>query len=288
MSSASTAWPIRAGISAAGTPSASSSPARRLRLCGASAVATRSPVPASPIIDSGRAARSSANRHTSRKMWPAAAPAAFMPCASVAPAASAAAFLADPGSSTPTGSLDCSHTTPARMNTSAIVSASRGPRSPPPAPAPSRDHLARVRRAADARDPVRAERLREQRRRRQPVRRHQPLGERDHRRLAPEAGRLEAGDHLVEPARRHAEEHVVGARQARRHRLDPQLARQLDSGQVLAVLAVGLEPLGLLGRARLERRPEPAAREQHRDGGAERARRRSRRRGAIPGAGIER
>ena len=37
-SSASTAWPMRAGISAAGTPSASSSPARRLRLCGASAV----------------------------------------------------------------------------------------------------------------------------------------------------------------------------------------------------------------------------------------------------------
>ena len=33
------------GISAAGTPSASSSPARRLRLWGASAVATRSPVP---------------------------------------------------------------------------------------------------------------------------------------------------------------------------------------------------------------------------------------------------
>ena len=35
-SSDSTAWPMRAGISAAGTPSASSSPARRLRLCGAS------------------------------------------------------------------------------------------------------------------------------------------------------------------------------------------------------------------------------------------------------------
>jgi hypothetical protein len=40
--------------------SASSSPARRLRLCGASAVATRSPVPASPIIDSGRAPSCSA------------------------------------------------------------------------------------------------------------------------------------------------------------------------------------------------------------------------------------
>ena len=40
-------------------------------------------------------------------MWPAAAPAAFRPCASVAPAARAAAFLAAPASSTPTGSLDC-------------------------------------------------------------------------------------------------------------------------------------------------------------------------------------
>ena len=47
-SSASTAWPIRAGMSAAGTPWASSSPARRLRLWGASAVATRSPVPGQP------------------------------------------------------------------------------------------------------------------------------------------------------------------------------------------------------------------------------------------------
>ena len=54
-SSASTAWPMRLGISAAGTPWASSSPAWRLRLWGASAVPTRSPVPASPIIDSGRA-----------------------------------------------------------------------------------------------------------------------------------------------------------------------------------------------------------------------------------------
>ena len=53
MSSDSTAWPIRAGISDAGTPWPSSSPARRLRDWGASAVPTRSPVPARPIIDSG-------------------------------------------------------------------------------------------------------------------------------------------------------------------------------------------------------------------------------------------
>src|SRR5215218_11096004 len=48
VSSASTAWPTRSGISAAGTPCARSSPALRLRDRGASAVATRSPVPARP------------------------------------------------------------------------------------------------------------------------------------------------------------------------------------------------------------------------------------------------
>ena len=64
--------------------------------------------------DSGRAPAASAKRQTSAKMWPAAAPAAFSPCASVAPAASAAAFLATPASSTPIGSLESSQTTPAR------------------------------------------------------------------------------------------------------------------------------------------------------------------------------
>ena len=92
-----------------------------------------------------------------------------------------------------------------------------------------------------------------------------PLASEIDRRAAPEPGRLEAGDHLVEPARRDAEEHVVRARQPGAHRLDPQLAREHDPGQVLAVLAVALEPLALLGRARLERRPEPAAGEQHGD-----------------------
>src|SRR5215211_2221262 len=48
VSSASTAWPTRSGISDAGTPWASSSPALRLRDFGASAVATRSPVPERP------------------------------------------------------------------------------------------------------------------------------------------------------------------------------------------------------------------------------------------------
>ena len=70
-------------------------------------------------------------------MWPAAAPAAFRPCASVAPAASAAAFLATPDSSTPTGSPDCSHTTPARMKTAAIVAASVASTLAATSPAPS-------------------------------------------------------------------------------------------------------------------------------------------------------
>ena len=70
-------------------------------------------------------------------MWPAAAPAAFRPWTSVAPAASAAAFLAIPESSTPTGSLDCSHTTPARMNTCATAAASRTLVEAATSPAPS-------------------------------------------------------------------------------------------------------------------------------------------------------
>ena len=53
--------------------------------------------------------------------------------------------------------------------------------------------------------------------------------------------------------------------------LDAQLARQLDAGQVVVVLAVLAQLARLLGRARLQRRPQPAAREQHRDRGAERA-----------------
>src|SRR4051812_43083396 len=70
-------------------------------------------------------------------MCPAAAPAALSPCASVAPAASAAAFFAAPASSTPTGSSDCSQTTPARMNSSASVAASGSSADAATSPAPS-------------------------------------------------------------------------------------------------------------------------------------------------------
>src|SRR5215212_9005330 len=124
VSSASTAWPTRSGISDAGTPSASSSPALRLRDFGASAVATRSPVPERPTKVLARPPLARASANTSRKMSAAAMPAAFSPWAWVAPTATAAAFFATPASSTPTGSSETSHTTPDAWNTSATRCAS--------------------------------------------------------------------------------------------------------------------------------------------------------------------
>ena len=94
------------------------------------------------------------------------------------------------------------------------------------------DHLARVGRAAEAGHAVHAEGLVEQRRRREPVRRDEALGHRDHRRARGQPGRLQVADDLREPARRHAEEDVVGAREPGRHRLHAQLAREVDLGQV--------------------------------------------------------
>ena len=70
-------------------------------------------------------------------MWPAAAPAALRPWAWVAPAASAAAFLAAPASSTPIGSFDCSQTTPARVKTAAMAAESRASVEAATRPAPS-------------------------------------------------------------------------------------------------------------------------------------------------------
>ena len=76
VSSASTACPRRSGISAAGTPWLRSSPALRLRDFGASAVATRSPVPARPrnvrtwpprlLRERGHLAEDVAGRHPGR------------------------------------------------------------------------------------------------------------------------------------------------------------------------------------------------------------------------------
>ena len=55
----------------------------------------------------------------------------------MAPAASAAAFLAAPASSTPMGSLDSSQTTPARLNTCASVAARRSSVEAATSPAPA-------------------------------------------------------------------------------------------------------------------------------------------------------
>lgn len=52
-------------------------------------------------------------------------------------------------------------------------------------------------------------------------------------------------------------------------RTDPQSARQLDAGQVMDVLAVALERLGLKRSAAEKRRAYAGAFEQQRDGGAE-------------------
>ena len=140
-------------------------------------------------------------------------------------------------------------------------------------PGALRDHLARVRGPAHARDPPVAERGREHHRRRRSRRAGRgpwPARSTGVRRPSPAASR--PCDDLLQPARGHAEEHVVRAREALGGGLDPQVARQLDARQVGLVLAVGLEPPALLARARLQRRAEAAARQQDRDGGPERAR----------------
>ena len=78
----------------------------------------------------------SASDSTSRKMSAAAMPAAFRPWAWVAPTATAAAFLATPASSAPTGSSETSHTTPERWKTSATRWASASDRDAHTSPAP--------------------------------------------------------------------------------------------------------------------------------------------------------
>ena len=231
-SSDSTACPTRAEISALGTPWASSSPARRLRDWGASAVATRSPVPARPIIDSGWAPRPSAKRQTSPKMCPAAAPAAFRPWLSVAPAASAAAFLAAPASSTPdrVAGLLADHAGAReeggeRLGQRLVLGGGdeRGALG---------DHLLGVGGAAEHGDAVAAVALAQQRRGRDPVRRDEPLGQRDDRGAGLQAGRPRLAITSLRPRdgtpRKTYSERCSPAEDG----LDAQLARQLHAGEV--------------------------------------------------------
>ena len=87
-----------------------------------------------------------------------------------------------------------------------------------------------------------------------------------------QAGLLQAADRGAEAVGRHAEEDVVRAPEPGVDALHAQLARELDARQVDEVLAILLQPPGLLAGARLQRRAQPAARQQHGDRGPERAR----------------
>ncbi len=242
VSSASTAWPSRSGISPAGTPSASSSPALRLRDVGASAVATRSPVPARPTNVRACPPLRSASASTSRKMSAAAIPAALSPCAWVAPTATAAAFLATPASSTPTGSSETSQTTPERWNASATRCASASEREAQTRPAPD----STISRAC-AGPPTHATRCGPKARSSATVggsalRRHQALGQRDDPgarptrpgRSAPRAPRRRPFDGTARKTRSVRRELVV----ARAERAHVQLARELDARQVALVVRV--------------------------------------------------
>jgi hypothetical protein len=134
------------------------------------------------------------------------------------------------------------------------------------------DHLARVGRTADAAHAVGAELGGEQHGRRRAVRRDQALGQRHDGGATGKPGGRQAGDDGVELGRRHGEQDVVRACQPVARLADLQVGRQRDAGQVGQVLAVGAEALALLRRAGLQGGPDAAARQQHGDRGAERAR----------------
>ncbi len=274
VSSDSTAWPSRSGISLAGTPSASSSPALRLREVGARAVATRSPTPARPTNVEARAPRPRASASTSVKMSAAAMPAAFRPCDSVAPAASAAAFFALPASSTPTGSLEASHTTRALAEDLGHPLGQRGRVGRAHEPGPALDHLARVRRAAHARDALGPERGLEGERRRRPVGRHEALRERHDARPRRNALAHDLLERLAQPGRRHGHEDQVGAVEllldAAEHP-DLQPLRQGDALEVALVLTRLVQLARLLLGAAQQRRAHAGAHEHDRDSRAEAA-----------------
>ena len=199
-------------------------------------------------------------------------PAALRPCAWVAPTATAAAFFATPASSTPTGSSDTSHTTPARWNASATRWASASERDAQTRPAPRLDHLQRVRRAAHAGHPLGPERRLEQRGGRRAVRRHEPLGKRHDPGAVRHAEPLELLDGLADPLGGNGEQDQVGAAElvgVGAEGADPEVARKLDARQVALVLARTRQLLGLLGRAAQQRRANAGPLEQHGDGGAE-------------------
>ena len=237
-SSASTAWPMRSGISAAGRPRASSSPARRLRHCGASAVPTRSPVrrgrSSTPAARPG--ARRSARPRGRRARRPRRGVEAWD---SVRPRPARRRSWPRRRARRRSGRRALGDDAGA-LETSAIVSVSRASSLAATSPAPS----VTISRAC-AGPPTQATRRRralgEQHGRRDPAGGTSPLASEIDRRAGAQPARRQPGDHLFQAARGDAEEHEVRAA-GRRDRLDAQLAWQLDAGQVLAVLAL-LEPL---------------------------------------------
>ena len=200
-------------------------------------------------------------------MSAAAMPAALRPWDWVAPTATAAAFLATPASSAPTGSSETSHTTPERWKVSATRWASSSECEAHTRPAPGLDHLLRVRRPADACDPLRPEGALELDGRHGAVGRHQALGQRHQPRPVAHAQRADLHDRVRQPLGRDGEEDQVGAAElvvAGAERADLEVVGQLDPFEVVRVLARLAQSVGLLLGAAQKRRTHPRAHEQRR------------------------
>ena len=217
----------------------------------------------------------SASASTSRKMSAAAIPAALSPWAWVAPTATAAAFLAQPASSTPTGSSETSHTTPARWNTSATRCASASERDAHTSPAP----VSTISRAC-AGPPTHATRSGPNTASRArvggvPSGGTRPLA----RETIPARSLTPSRDISIsasrEPLGRHGQEHQVGPLElvvSRPERTDLHAGRQLHVREVAPVLPGGVQLIGLLRRPAEQGGANARALEQQRHGGAERAR----------------
>ena len=134
-------------------------------------------------------------------------------------------------------------------------------------------HLPGVRRAADAGDALDAERALERDGRRHAVRRHQPLGQRHDARRARGRPGARAARARRQPGRRHGDEDQVGAVElvvdARRARATFSRSGSVDAREVLLVLALLVELARLLLGPAQQRGAHAGALEQDGDGGAE-------------------
>jgi hypothetical protein len=132
-----------------------------------------------------------------------------------------------------------------------------------------------VRGAAHARHTLGAVDGLERQRRRQSVRRHEALGERDDPGARRHGQPAEIGERLRERLRRDRQEDQVGAGKlvaTAGERTDPQLARKLDAREIALVVVAAAEPVGLLGGAAQQCGAQAGSDEQDRDRGAERSR----------------